>query len=473
MELHVTFTTRRDLVGQLHQQIRDAIIDGRLRPGERLPATRDLAVRVGVSRYTVGIAYDRLIADGLVKGRIGAGSFVTGQAAGTTEPPRPTSALQPRPVWAELSNGEWWGVDATPRYDFRAGLPDAALFPYTTWRRLMAQQLRSSAIGRGNPGEPAGDPRLRAAIARHVGVSRGVSAGADDVVVTNGCQQAVDLIARVLLEPGDTVAVEAPGYHIPRMLLQSQGMHVVGVRVDADGIVVDEIPDDTRLVYVTPSHQFPLGMPMTEARRVALLAWAQKHGAAIVEDDYDSEFRYGPGILDALHCLDRSGRVIYVGSFSKTMLPGFRLGFLIAPMSLLPALRAAKLLTDWHTAMPTQAALAEFIETGMFARHIRTMRRTYQERHRLVTDALRRDFADCLAPVDSAVGLHVAAISPHHTAEQMHDIVGRAFDSGVGAYALSGFGYGDHHPPGLIIGYGAIAADDIDEGMRRLRDLID
>jgi GntR family transcriptional regulator / MocR family aminotransferase len=471
VDLHVTFTTRRDLAGQLHQQIRDAILDGRIRAGERLPATRDLAERLGVSRYTAGVAYDRLTADGLIEGRPGAGSFVIEQPATTAEATRDDTALQPLPSLARIPT--LWGVDATPRYDFRAGLPDASLFPYTTWRRLMAEQFRASAVGRANPGEPAGHAGLRAAVARHVGVSRGVTAGPDDVIVTNGCQQAVDLVVRVLLHPGDTVAVEAPGYLVTRLLLESHGLRVVGVRVDADGIVVDDIPADARLVYVTPSHQFPLGMPMTADRRMALLTWAQEHNAAIVEDDYDSEFRYGPGTVDPLHCLDRTGRVIYIGSFSKTMLPTLRLGFMIAPSSLLPALRNAKFVTDWHTALPTQAALAEFIDTGMFARHIRRMRREYQERHRLVMTALRRDFAGRLTPIESAVGLHVAAISPRHTIEDMDVVAGLSVRNDIGVYALAGFGYDGHEPPGLVIGYGAIAAADIGDGMRRLRDLMD
>ncbi|HEY1488523.1 MAG TPA: PLP-dependent aminotransferase family protein [Micromonosporaceae bacterium] len=470
MDLHVTFTSRRDLVGQLHRQIRAAIVEGRLRPGERLPATREFAERLGVSRYTVGVAYDRLVADGLVQGRAGAGSFVTEQPKDATELRAPATALRPTPIWASIRAVS--GLDATPRYDFRAGLPDARLFPFKTWRRLMAEQLRGSVVGRGNYGEPAGDSRLRAAIARHVGVARGVIADAEDVVVTTGCQQAVDLIARVLLAPGDTVAVEAPGYQAPRELLRSHGLHVVGVRVDAEGLVVDELPDDARLVYVTPSHQFPLGMAMTAARRMALLAWAEAHGAAVIEDDYDSEFRYGAGTVDPLLCLDHSGRVIYVGTFAKTMLPALRLGFLIAPPSLRTALRKAKYVSDWHTAQPTQGALAEFISSGMFARHIRSMRRAYGVRHELITEVLRREFTDWLTPVDSSVGLHIAALAPRHSVTQITGVIQRAAANGVGIFRLSAFGYGDHVPAGFVIGYGAIAPEDIEDGLRHLRDAL-
>jgi GntR family transcriptional regulator/MocR family aminotransferase len=471
VDLHVTFTSRRDLAGQLHRQIRDAILDARIRSGERLPATRDLAARLGISRYTVGVAYDRLIADGLVEGRAGAGSFVTERPAATTEAAPAPTTLRPLPIWQTMPT--LWGVTDTPRYDFRAGLPDAKLFPYTTWRRLTTEQLRGSAVGRGNYGDSAGHSGLRSAIARHVGVSRGVTAGPDDVIVTNGCQQAVDLLVRVLLRPGDTVAIEAPGYVLSRLLLETHGLRVVGVRVDAHGIVVDEIPDDARLVYVTPSHQFPLGLSMSTERRQALLRWAQDHDAAIAEDDYDSEFRYGAGTFDPLHCMDSSGRVVYIGSFSKTMLPGLRLGFMIAPASLRPALRTAKLLTDWHAPLASQAALASFIDTGMFTRHIRSMRRVYQERHRLVSGILRRDFVGLLDPINSSVGLHVAAFTPQLSVRDTNGLAERALENSVGVYALSGFGHGEHQPSGLVIGYGAIATEDIPDGLARLRALLD
>lgn len=466
MDLHITFTSRRDLVGQLHRQVRAAILDGRLRAGERLPATRDLAARLGISRYTVTVAYDRLVADGFVRGRTGAGSFVTDQRTYRAQRALASAALRPNPIWESIN--EMRGVNWTPRYDFRLGLPDARLFPFQTWRRLMNEQWRASAVGRANYGLPAGTVRLRTAIARHVGVARGITADAGDVIVTNGCQQAVDLIVRVLLSPGDTVVVETPGYPAPRLLLQSHGLRVVGVGVDADGIIVDEIPDDTRLVYVTPSHQFPLGMSMSANRRMALLAWAEEHDAAIIEDDYDSEFRFGAGTVDPLLCLDRTGRVIYVGTFSKTMLPTIRIGFVIAPQSLSTALGRAKFVTDWHTTLPTQNALAEFIDTGMFARHIRTMRREYQRRHRLLIDVLRRDFTGLLAPLDSAVGLHIAAVAPDRTHEQIGAAQARASDRDVGVFNLRGFAYDGHGPTGVSLGYGAIALEDIDEGLRRL-----
>ena len=258
------------------------------------------------------------------------------------------------------------------------GIPDARLFPYQTWRRLLTRELHADAEDIGVYADPAGHLGLRQAIARHVGTARGVSTTAEDVVVTNATQQAVDVVARVLLAPGARVAVEDPGYRPPRRLLASLGARVTGVPVDDQGLVVDAIPAGTRLVYVTPSHQFPLGMTMPLPRRLALLDWAERHDAAIVEDDYDSEFRYGDRPIEPLQTLDTSGRVIYIGSFSKTMLPTLRLGFVIAPPSLRRAVRTAKFVTDWHTTLPAQAALARFIDEGYLARHVRKMRQVYQ-----------------------------------------------------------------------------------------------
>ena len=226
------------------------------------------------------------------------------------------------------------------------------------------------------------------------GAARGVHAVADDVIVTNGTQQAVDVIARVMLNPGDRVAVEDPGYSPARRLFQTLGAKVSGVPVDAEGLVVDAIPNETRLVYVSPSHQFPLGTSMSLRRRMALLAWARAHDGAILEDDYDSEFRFGGRPIEPVQMLDTSGRVIYVGSFSKTTLATLRLGFVIVPPSLRAATRAAKFVTDWHTSLPTQAAMAGFIDSGLFARHVRRMRTVYRARHERVVQVIGRDFAD-------------------------------------------------------------------------------
>ncbi|MEV0306282.1 PLP-dependent aminotransferase family protein [Nonomuraea fuscirosea] len=451
MDVHISLHGRGDLAAQVYRQLLDAILDGRLRSGERLPPTRDLARGLEISRNTVALAYDRLVADGFLVGRAGAGTFVSAEPVRGRAAPK--GVVRPRPVWDDLPLPQ----PMTPaRYDFRAGVPDPRLFPMETWRRLVARELRVSAAGYG---DPAGHEPLRAAISRHIGLSRSVHAGPDDVLITNGAQQALDLIGRVLIEPGAVVAVEEPGYPPARLLFRSLGARVAGVRVDGEGIDVTAIPGEARVVYVTPSHQFPLGTPMSLARRAALLAWAERRRAVVIEDDYDSEFRFGERPLEPLQSLDRAGRVIYVGSFSKTLLPMLRLGFLVAPASLAPALRAARQLSDWHGELPTQAALARFIDEGLLARHIRKATREYSARHAMIAEALAGD--DRLLPVPSTAGLHLCArLAPDVSVRPVPELAVESLE----AY------YGGSTPePGLVLGYGGIGRDAIPEGLRLLR----
>ncbi|HEV8393334.1 MAG TPA: PLP-dependent aminotransferase family protein [Vicinamibacterales bacterium] len=471
MEIHISLSGRGDLAARIYRQILEAIVDARLRPGERLPPTRELAARLDVSRNTVGLAYERLIAEGFLQGRVGSGTFVCGEV-----PPRdglgrraPAGTdLRPRRIWQSLAVPAPARSAALP-YDFRVGVPDVRLFPLTAWRRLVARELRPAAMPWAGYGEPGGHAALRAAIARHVGVSRSVRAGADDVVVTQGAQQALDLIGRVLIEPGSVVAVEEPGYPPARRLFRSLGARVVGVPVDAEGLVVDALPASARLVYVTPSHQFPLGTAMSLARRATLLSWAQRRDGLVIEDDYDSEFRFDGRPLDPLQSLDRGGRVMYVGSFSKSMLPMLRLGFLVAPAALQPALRTAKQLTDWHGDLSAQRALSRFIDDGLLARHIRKASREYAARRQRIVDILRLDFAEWLQLVPSAAGLHVTARLVPESTIDADAVAARARARGVDVSALSHFSGERRAQPGLVIGYGAIPTARIDEGLKRLR----
>ncbi len=470
MEFHISLVGGGRLSGEIYEQLRGAIRDGRLRPGERLPPSRQLARRLSVSRTTVTYAYERLLGEGYVVARVGAGTFVSKDIS---TPPARTgrrkaeSPLRPRAFWRSVP--EFSSAFARlAQFDFRSGIPDGSLFPQRAWRRAVAEQLRSSSAADGVYGDPAGHPGLREAIARHVGASRGVTASADNLTITNGTQQALDIVVRALLAPGDRIAVENPGYKPARVLFESLGARVAGVAVDAAGLAVDAIPRQTRLVYVTPSHQYPLGLSMSLRRRVELLEWAERHLAAIVEDDYDSEFRFGGRPLDALHTIDTGGRVIYVGSFSKTMLPSLRLGFVVTPPSLTKAVRAARCLTDWHTTLPLQAAMAQFIKSGEFARHIRKMRAVYQARHELITETLTRDFADHLETIPSIVGLHVSAFARLRTSEELHAVVRQASAMNVAVQELATFFEGPSRP-GLVFGYGAIPTPQIPEGMRRLR----
>lgn len=469
MDVHISLAGRGSLSARVYRQLFEAVVDGRLRPGEQLPPTRELARRLDVSRNTVAVAYERLVAEGVLVGRVGAGTFVCSEPINRVAVRRaPTGAgVHARSVWMTLPNPTP-DRTLTPVYDFRVGTPDAKLFPFAIWRRLVARQLRHAAIGSATYGEPEGHPGLRAAIARHIGISRSVRASADDVIVTQGAQQAFDLIGRVLIEPGSCVAVEEPGYPPVRQLFQSLGARVIGVPVDDEGINVAAIPKAARLVYVTPSHQFPLGTPMSLPRRTALLNWAEHRGAVVIEDDYDSEFRFEGRPLDPLQNLDRSGRVIYVGSFSKVMLPTLRLGFLIAPSSLRSALRSAKRLTDWHGELPTQAALARFIDEGLLARHIRKAAREYATRHALIVEGMQRDFGRWLRVVPSAAGLHVAARIPPGASVDLSLLAQRAEAWGILVRTLSFFSAESPAHDGFVIGYGAIPAEKITEGLSRL-----
>lgn len=461
---------RGDRAARIYRELLDAVLDGRLRPGERLPPTRELARRLNVSRNTVTVAYDQLTAEGFLVGRVGAGTYVCTQPVSATRVRTAPAGrdVRPRPLWESIPDV---AEQVTPPvYDFRPGTPDPRLFPMDTWRRLVARELRSSVLGSADYAEPAGHAGLRAAIARHVGVSRSVHAGAEDVLVTQGAQQALDLIGRVLIEPGDRVAVEEPGYRPARQLFRSLGARVTGVPVDAEGLDVAALPAGTRLVYVTPSHQFPLGTPMSLARRTALLAWAERNDAVVIEDDYDSEYRFSGRPLEPLQSLDRGGRVVYVGSFSKTLLPMLRLGFLVAPASLRPALRNAKQLTDWHGDLTAQGALASFIDQGLLTRHIRKTTREYAGRHATVMAALRDRLATWLRPIPSAAGLHLCARLAPGTAVDLAEVVARARDRGVGIDELAGYCGENPARAGLVIGYGAIRSTQIDEGLRRLAD---
>ncbi|MFP2907244.1 PLP-dependent aminotransferase family protein [Pyxidicoccus sp. 3LFB2] len=404
----------------------------------------------------------------LVRGAGLTGSVVQGKAlTGNSRARRsPTVHLRARSIWSTVPDPK--APDPALLHDFRVGIPDTGLFPFEVWRRLMARQLRAASMPT-TYAEASGHPGLRDAVGRHVGIARGVHATAEDILITHGAQQALDLIGRVLIEPGACVAMEEPGFLRARLLFQSLGARVVPVPVDAEGLDVSLLPDDARLVYVTPSHQFPLGMPMSPARRTALLDWARRRDAVVIEDDYDSEFRFGGRPLETLHSLDRSGRVIYVGSFSKVMLPSLRLGFMVAPPSLQRELRLAKHVSDGHSQWPAQGALARFIDEGLLARHIRKMRREYQHRHERILERLTRDFGDWLQPVPSMAGLHLSAMLRPGSRRLEQDVVARANAVGVGLVPLSRYYAGPSAKPGLVLGYGAVATARIDEGLRRLR----
>jgi GntR family transcriptional regulator / MocR family aminotransferase len=446
---------------QLYEQLRSAIVEGRLAPGDRLTPSRIVAADLHISRATVTEAYGRLGAEGYIEGRSGGGSRVSA-APRRVRPRSRVATLEPTRRAAGMAPSS---LDPTAEvaFDFRPGRLDPGLFPVAAWRRCV---LRTLTRAPGNYDDPRGTPELRAALASWVARSRGVVAAPEDTVVTSGAGHAIDLVARVLVDPGAAVAVEEPGYPPVVSLLRSQGLRVTGVPVDEHGIVVEAIPPRTRLLYVTPSHQYPLGMVMGRRRRLELLHWATRSGAAIVEDDYDSEFRHTARPLEPLQRLDRDGRVIYVGTFSKSLSPALRVGFLVAPRTLLPALCAARQAVDWCPPPATQQALTHFIADGYLDQHLRRTRRSYAKRHRLMREALDQYLPAGYRQLPAEAGLHFAVTGPADPADP--DVAATFRQHGLlmsslrRTYAFS--------PPttGLLLGYAGLPTGVVVPAVRAL-----
>jgi GntR family transcriptional regulator/MocR family aminotransferase len=459
------------LVYDLHQQLRAAILDGRLTTGSPLPATRQAAVALGVARNTVVTVYDLLIAEGYAVPRKGAKALVADLASRRSTKPLPL--LQPledprlNPLWRAPFLRPSPARDL-PERSFRLGIPDHRYFPHDVWRRLSAQSLRAwSRTGFSYP-PSEGIPALREAIARHVAFTRAVACSGDDVIVTSGAQQAFDLLARMLVDPGRTrVAVEEPGYPPVRAAFAAAGAHLVPMPVDDEGLCVDQLPDDVRVVSVTPSHQSPTGVALSLRRRTALLEFARSRGAVIIEDDYDGEFRFGGRPLDALQTLDRDELVFYIGTFSKSLFPSLRKGFVVAPPWARDALISVKHCADSHCDTITQSVLAAFIRDGHLARHVRRMRPIYAARREALLDGLQRQLGAWLEPIPSEAGLHLAARI--RTPELAATIFAQARLHVPGAQSIAEYSLASPDRPALAFGYGVIDADDIATALVRFR----
>ena len=468
MDLHLDLDGVGDRTSRIYSALLDAVLDGRLRPGDRLPPSRELARQLGVARGTVGTAYDRLVAEGFLEARVGAGTFVSSDARARRGRRAPAGEVRPRAVWDALPPPV---PDASPaEFDLSVGGPDTSLFPLATWRRLVSATLRPSLL-QASAYEGGGHPELQREVARTVGLSRSVVAGPEDVVLTGGAQQALDVVSRALVEPGDVVVVEDPAYTAAVRLFASHGARVVGVPVDEEGLVVDLLPRSARMVYVTPSHQFPTGAVMSLRRRIALLDWARRRNTVVVEDDYDSEFRFEDRPLAPLQSLDRDGRVVYVGSFSKTLMPSLRVGYLVAPRSLQSTVRQAKMLTDWQGDAVTQGALARFMAEGLLAAHVKRLTRVYGERRAALLEALEQLPAGVLEVLPSAAGLHVCtyfvdrAVDDRKVAEAAHA-------AGVAVEPVSPRFVTADPRPGLALGFRRVPADRMADAVRRLASVL-
>lgn len=469
----------RGLSHSLYGTLRGAIADGRLAAGLRLPSTRELAQSLGVARNTVIIVYDRLSVEGYIESRRGVGVFVTRhltlQPAAT--PPTPqTPERSPhldrhiRPLWQTA--GFWPGHRLPIDFDFYPGFPDTHHFPMDIWRSLCARAGRAFKPGERAYMEAQGRAGLREAIARHLSFARAIACGPGDILVTAGTQQAMDLLSRVLVTPGrTTVAVEEPCYIAARRTFQVAGARLVHVPVDDEGMIVDLIPDDVDIISVTPSHQFPLGCAMSARRRMQLVDFARSHGAVILEDDYQGEFRYAGKPLDALQTLDRDQSVFYIGTFSKSMFPEVRLGFIVMPSWAASSLLAAKQIADLECQQVPQDALAAFISEGHLARHVRKMHKVYAHKREIVTRALRDLCGDWIGAISPEGGIHLTVALKPEISGMTVQIEGPR--QGLRLWSLGGF-YADPKTArnGLALGFGRLPADRLEPGIVRLAALM-
>ncbi|MNF39314.1 HTH-type transcriptional regulatory protein GabR [compost metagenome] len=462
------------LARQLYQALRERILDGRLGSRTRLPASRDLAALLGISRNTVTRAFDQLYAEGYVEGRVGDGTYVAGLSGASRAALPSPAGPAPGPALQRLRDHHLPPpVPGAPRA-FRVGVPAFDLFPFETWARLSARFWRKPSPARLGYGDPAGDMGLRELVAAYLRSSRGLACDPAQVVITCGAQQAISLCAQLLVQPGDRVAIENPGYRAAGHAFAVAGAQLCGVPVDNDGLDSAALArlEDCRLVYVTPSHQYPTGVTLSLARRLELLEWAERRDGWIVEDDYDGEYRYSGTPLAPLASLDRQGRVIYVGTFCKITFPALRLGYLVLPPALAEAFARRRALDMRHSEIGTQAVMAEFIAAGHFQRHVRRMRLAARARR----DALLRDWPEAIPgcspmpPVDA--GLHLCVRVESLARER--DLVASARAVGVELNGLSEYWLDESAEPvdnraGLVLGFAAVPEAQIAEAIRALR----
>lgn len=463
---------------QVYEQLREAVLSRRLRAGVRLPSTRMLATELSVSRNTVLSAYEQLLAEGYLEARVGSATYVAGQLPDDILCVRAQTAKGLRLTRANRGPSRRGAmidaarprchVEEHPPRPFRPGLPAIDEFPSEVWARLLARYWRHPSRHLSAYGHSAGYRPLRKAIAEYVREARGVRCDAEQVIVVAGSQQGLDLAARVLLDPGDSIWIEDPGYIGARGAFLAAGARLIPVPIDREGIDVASaiaVNETARMVYVTPSHQYPLGVVMSLPRRLTLLHWASRSGAWILEDDYDSEYRYTGRPVASLQGLDNEGCVIYLGTFSKVLSPALRLGYLVAPPDLVNTFTAARSLADEHSPTMLQAALAEFIAEGHFARHVRRMRVLYAERQAAMVEAAR-ELAGLLDVEAGEAGLHLVGWLPQGVDDRAAAL--RAGEHGVDVRPLSDYSLRPLSRGGLMLGYAAFTPGEIREGIKRL-----
>jgi len=464
---------------QLYKELRRSIVIGRLSPGQRLPSTRYLAESLRLSRATVIQSFAQLLNEGYLEARRGSGTYVSAHLPDELDrslPPegveRASSAVVELSAFAEELRA---AVPLEPRVpanaiNFRDGRPAFDRFPVETWRKLLARHCKASAAMLDYTPDPAGHRPLREAIARYLSRARAVRCGAENIVIVGGSQQAIDLTSRLLIDRGDAVAVEDPGYPGARRNFVAQGARLIPIPVDDQGLCVEQLFERhahaIRLIYVTPSHQFPTGVTLPLRRRIELLRWAHRAGAIVLEDDYDSAYRYAERPIPALQGLDEAGCVIYVGTFSKVLFPALRIGYVVVPKALVEVFVRAKAYSDRQSPLIEQYALADFIDEGHFERHVRRMRGLYERRRNALIDQLKTEFGTNVAVRGESAGMHLLA---KFSIEVPNDeLVLRAAREGVSLtnaqplYLLGG-GEGE-----FVLGFAELDEERIAEGVQRL-----
>lgn len=466
---------------QLYERLRANILSGQLQAGARLPSSRSLAQELGISRNTVTTAYDQLLAEGYIESQVGHGTSVVSlppEHLINVAPVRhaPFSVSSGHPALSQrgkliagmtfMAADEAFFADVPP---FRAGAPALDAFPFALWSRLVQRHTRTSFPATGLYQQPHGYRPLREAIAAHIGVTQGVRCTAEQVLIVSGSQQALDLAARMLLDPGDAVWIEDPGYPGTRNALLAAGAHLLPVPVDAEGISVSQgrvLASHARLAATTPSHQFPLGVTMSLSRRLELLEWARQSNAWILEDDYDSEYRFIGRPLSTLQGLDNTQRVLYIGTFSKVMFPSLRLGFLVVPPDLVEAFANIVHTTTYHHSLLEQMALADFISEGHFARHLRAMRTLYAERASTFVRIAHEELGSLMEVNMPHTGLHIVGWLPPGVNDRL--VAYKAHVQGVEVTPLSTFAQAPLVRGGLLFGYATFEEDIIRFGLHRL-----
>lgn len=465
----------QELGGWLYTELRSAILDRRLKPGSRIPSTRSLSKQYALARGTVTAAFDSLKSEGYVEAKVGAGTFVTVSVpddAMTTRAEPCTAVTEPSKAGlAKRGREAVQGVRILPASHsvgkaFRSYEPAIDLFPVNLWSRVAGRVLRRAPRSLYGQGDARGYLPLRKAVAEYIGAARGVRCNAGQIIITSGTQQSLDMVARMLLDPGDAAWMEDPGYPGAVFALRAAGAHIVPIPVDQDGLVVEEAlrqGPHARLAYVTPANQFPLGVTMSQQRRVELLEWAARESAWIIEDEYDAEYRYFGRPLPSLQSFDRSGCVIYAGTFTKMLFNSLRLGFLVLPERIVDAFAAARTVLDRHPPTLEQAILTDFILDGHFGHHVRRMRQRYARRMAVLYDASRESLAGGLDVVNANSGMRT--LGWIRTGQTDTDLAHRARVRGLEVSAVSDFTIRHAHPGALILGFPGCSSAELKRGV--------